>query len=588
MSLDSPLIVFEFQDHQHGRQSLSFTHPIEIVVARTVGEVRPALRTVQRAVASGLYAAGYVAYEAAPAFDTALATRASTDLPLLWFGLFRAPLESAPARAEGSFQLSEWRPDVARDRYERDIATIRAAIERGETYQVNYTMRLRASFTGDDRALYRRLGAAQAAGYCAYLDIGRYRILSASPELFFRWREGEIVTRPMKGTAPRGRWSAEDQALADWLAGSEKNRAENLMIVDLLRNDIGRVAEVGSVAVPRLFEIERYPTVHQLTSTVTARPRPGTTLEEVFAALFPCGSITGAPKVQTMKLIAALEHAPRGIYCGAIGFVAPGGEAVFNVAIRTVTIDTQTGVAEYGVGGGITWDSDAGDEYAEALLKAAVLTESWPDFELLETLRLERGAYILLDRHIERLMASARYFGIPLPEQEVRSALECHRLAHGPDARRVRLLVGADGSACVESHALPPPAPGSQQVAFARAPVSRRNRFLFHKTTNRAVYEAARAERPGCFDVLLWNEEGEVTEFTTGNLVIERAGERWTPPLDCGLLAGTLRAELLDRGEIRERVLSRADVVAAQRCWLINSVRGWVPVEFVDVELGSV
>ena len=580
LTYDAPLLVFDFCTGAGNRRRSVFARPVEVLVARRASEVRPALRAIERAVAAGLYAAGYLAYEAAPAFDPAFVTHTGAGMPLLWFGLFRAPFEWTEPPG-GEFQLSGWRADTARDRYAQAIAEVRAAIGRGETYQVNYTIRLRANFAGDALALYRQLSRAQPADYQAYLDIGDYRILSLSPELFFRWNGDQIVARPMKGTGRRGRWGAEDQLLADALAASEKNRAENLMIVDLLRNDIGRVAEIGSVAVPRLFEIERYQTVHQMTSTVTARTRRDTTLEDIFAALFPCGSITGAPKIQTMKLLAGLEDASRGVYCGAIGMLAPNGETVFNVAIRTLAIDVASGAAEYGVGGGITWDSTAEEEYDEALLKAALLTEPWPAFDLIETLRLEDGTYALLERHLDRLKASAHYFGLPLAEETIRKQLDEHACMFASEARRVRLLVSQNGDARVESQALAASHANPQPVGFARTPISRQDRFLFHKTTQRAVYDARRAERPEVFDVLLWNEEGEVTEFTIGNLVIELDGRRLTPPLDSGLLAGVFRAELLARGEIQECVLYRANVEQAARCWLINSVRAWVPVVFV-------
>lgn len=307
------MLIFDFCDPAGAPRRLRFADPVELIVARDAGEVRPALRAVQRASAAGLYAAGFVSYEAAPAFDPAFVVRAGAGPPPLWFGLFRAPAEEAAPAPAGSFQLDGWRPTIDRAAHARGVGAVREAIGRGETYQVNYTLRLRSAFAGDGLALYERLRRAQAAGYCAYLDTGSYQVLSLSPELFFQWRGDRIVTRPMKGTARRGRWPAEDRELAAWLAASEKNRAENLMIVDLLRNDLGRIARVGTVEAPRLFEVERYRTVHQLTSTVTAQVRPATTLEDVFAALFPCGSITGAPKVQTMKLIASLEDAPRGV-----------------------------------------------------------------------------------------------------------------------------------------------------------------------------------------------------------------------------------------------------------------------------------
>jgi para-aminobenzoate synthetase/4-amino-4-deoxychorismate lyase len=577
----NPSVVLDFLDDcgPHGRAC--FTRPTEIVVARSACEVRPALRRIEQAAARGMYAAGYVAYEAAQALDRAFVVRPDARvLPLLWFGIFDSPSEFEPA-GDGEFRLSEWTPSVCRAEYDRCVEAVRERLARGDTYQVNYTLRLRAGFKGDDFAFYERLRAAQRTRFGAYVnDGGRFRILSASPELFFRRRGTSIHTRPMKGTARRGRWREEDARLASWLAASEKNRAENVMIVDLLRNDLGRVAETGTVHVPALFEVERYPTLFQMVSTVTATLRPGTTLEEIFAALFPCGSVTGAPKVSTMRLIAALEDSPRGVYCGAVGFVAPGGDAVFNVAIRTVVIDTETGAAEYGVGGGITWDSTAADEYAEALDKAGLLAEEARGFDLLETMLLENGDYRLLEDHLARLAESAEYFDIPLSAELVRAALTEHAQCFTVGARRARLLVSTDGGVQVESEAIAETPTGRLQVALARTPVSKSERFLYHKTTRRRLYDERRAAHPEAFDVLLWNEEGELTEFTNGNLVLEVDGGRWTPPRECGLLAGTFRAGLLRRAEIGERVLMRADIGRASRCWLVNSVRGWVEVTF--------
>ncbi|MBA3531391.1 MAG: aminodeoxychorismate synthase component I [Ardenticatenales bacterium] len=577
---DAPLILLDFPADPLG--SLLFTNPVEIIVARSVDEVQPALRAVQAGAGRGLYAAGYLAYEAAPAFDPALVVQGNSQMPLLWFGLFEEPqrvqVDALPPG--GDFALAPWEPSISQEEYRAGIAAVRAAIARGDTYQVNYTLRLRSHLTGDDFAFYRRLRAAQRAAYGGYLNLGRYRILSASPELFFHWRGDELVTRPMKGTARRGHWAEEDAAQAAWLAASEKNQAENVMIVDLLRNDLSRVARLGSVQVPRLFEIERYPTVFQMTSTVIATARPGLTLEELLAALFPCGSITGAPKVSTMRLIAALEAAPREVYCGAIGLVKPGGEAMFSVTIRTVWLDSETGQAEYGVGGGITWDSTAVDEYEEALAKAALLTTEQPSFELLETLWLGGGRYRLLERHLERVAASAHTFDFPYDENAICLALEQEARDHPKEERRVRLLLAPTGACRVESTPLSSfayiPLP---RVALANEPVSAANRFLYHKTTHRALYETHRAAHPDAFDVLLWNEAREVTEFTIGNLVAEIDGALWTPPLASGLLPGTMRAETLARGWIQERVIRLDELSRATHLWLINSVRGWVEVE---------
>jgi para-aminobenzoate synthetase/4-amino-4-deoxychorismate lyase len=582
----APLVLLDFDDESGVPWRLCFAHPQQLVVATTLDEVRPALNVVQQACERGLYAAGFVAYEAAPAFDRALVVRGGgeTTLPLVWFGLFAAPQPVPPAPAEGSYQLSAWQPSVSRAVYDQHVAAVRAAIARGDTYQTNYTLRLRARFAGDDRAFYEHLRRAQRARYAAYLNTGRQRILSASPELFFHRQDTHITTRPMKGTTRRGRWLEEDEERRAWLAASTKDRAENVMIADLLRNDLGRIAEFGSVHVPRLCEIERCGSVLQMTSTVCARIPARTTLADIFAALFPCGSVTGAPKASTMRLIGELETAPRGVYCGAVGLLTPTGKTLFNVAIRTVVVDAETGAAEYGVGGGITWDSTAAGEYEEVLTKAALLEEAQPAFELLETMRLERGAYHLLARHLERLTASAAYFEIPLDEREARAALAEHARLYPAEARRVRLLVAQTGAVRVASAPLELSCHERAAVALAAEPVSSRDRFLYHKTTNRAVYETRRAAHPRAFDVLLWNEAGALTEFTNGNLVLELDGRRWTPPRHAGLLAGTMRAELLARGEIAERVLTRADLTRASRCWFINSVRGWVEVSCTDAQ----
>jgi len=573
-------LVFDFADAAGRPRRLAFARPRRVLAANTVAEVLPVLAEARRAAELGCYAAGYVAYEAAPAFDPALVVRADPAMPLAWFAVFDEPLGGDQlSRPRGDFSLSEWTPTVSRADYGRNVAAAREAIARGDTYQINYTFRLRSRFVGDSFALYERLLGAQRASYCAYLDTGCHKILSASPELFFRFDGREVVTRPMKGTARRGLWAEDDDARSLALSTSEKNRAENVMIVDLLRNDLGRVAETGSVQVSDLCRVERYPTVFQLTSTVSARAPQGTRLEDIFRAAFPSGSVTGAPKVSTTRLIAALEDSPRNIYCGGVGLIAPGGEAVFNVAIRTVLIDAETGEAEYGVGGGITWDSDAGEEYEEALTKASVLTEERADFCLLETMRLVGGEYARLERHVRRVLSSAHYFDYPASEDRLLRALREHADLHPRDARRARLLLPSDGDARVESEPLDAWPAGPVRVSLALTPVARADRFLYHKTTRRDVYEARRAEQPSAFDVLLWNEDGEVTEFTLGNVVVELGGTLYTPPRESGLLAGTMRAEMIERGEVAERVITVAELAGATRLWLVNSVRGRVAVK---------
>ncbi|WP_051217343.1 aminodeoxychorismate synthase component I [Paenibacillus assamensis] len=363
-----PYIVMDFN-----QETLVFEHPLQVLQANQIEEVEAIFEQVQLAMKQEKYVVGYVSYESSPAFHTHYKVNAThSDFPLVWFGIYDKPSVVKPHQQQ-PYQVSEWRSSTDYGRYEDGIKQIHNAIASGDTYQVNYTIRFHSEFEGDDRSYYEHLKAAQNGNYSAYFNLGRYRILSVSPELFFRWDGETIVTKPMKGTAPRGIGIADEQQKEE-LAASEKNRAENLMIVDLLRNDISKIAAVGSVKVPKLFEIEPYPTVYQMTSTVEAKTKPNTTLFELFCAMFPCGSITGAPKISTMQIIDSLEDEPRHIYCGAIGLITPDQQVLFNVAIRTVLIDKETQQAVYGVGGGITWDSTVADEFEEVMTKSKVLS----------------------------------------------------------------------------------------------------------------------------------------------------------------------------------------------------------------------
>lgn len=578
-----PLVLFESYDRSPTGRSFHFVDRVEEISATTNAEVIPALRRIEAAVKNGLHAAGFIAYEAAPAFDPNFRVKTPSVFPLLWFGLFkeRREIKAGAFFHDGPFALTNAHASLDEDAYGQAVEQIRAHIAAGDTYQVNFTLRQRAHFEGDDWALYHRLCRNQRAGYCAYLNLGRYRILSASPELFFHWQNGQLTMKPMKGTHPRGRHTTEDRAYTEKLQTSPKERAENLMIVDLLRNDLGRIAEFGSVQVPQFFEVERYETVLQMTSTVTAQPMPQAGLVEILQALFPSGSITGAPKIRTMEIIHELEDSPRQIYTGAIGFLSPGPEAVFNVAIRTLLIDTQTGSAELGLGSGITYDSSPAAEYKECLLKGSFLNQARPDFSLLETLRYESPTgYFLLERHLARLADSVDYFGFQFNESAVRAALQelAARMAAGKF--KVRLLLNRHGATQVSHQHLD--AKPIWRVALSRAPVDSRDVFLFHKTTHREVYETRRAAQPEVDDVLLINEKGELTESTMANLVVRLEGKDYTPPVSCGLLAGTWRAELLEQDKLVERVLRPEDLPKAEAIFLINSVRGWMPVKIVS------
>ena len=553
-----------------------FDSPTHTLVAHRLDEVRPALAALESAVAAGQWAAGFLSYEASPAFDAAYRVAPATDFPLLWFGLYDAPTvgELPPL---GPRLALDWQPTVEIDDYLAAIARVKAQIAAGATYQVNYSYRLRAPFVGDDFALWRQMVAPHRPGYAAYLSLERWAIGSASPELFFERDGATVRSKPMKGTAPRGLWPADDLAKATWLRESAKNQAENVMIVDMVRNDLAQISAPGTVRVPQLFEVERHPTVWQMTSTVACES--DASLTQLFGALFPASSITGAPKVRTMGIIEALESTPRQIYTGAIGFVGPAGEMQFNVAIRTALVDRVRGIAEYGTGGGIVWDSEARAERAEALTKTQLLSRAWPDFALLETMRwtAEEG-YALIQRHLARLKGSADYFGFAYDEPRILTALGEAALGLPRCPHRVRLTVDRQGRPTVEASPLGNEPP-SRLVGLAPQPIDSRDPFLYHKTTHRVIYDAMRRGRNDCDDVLLWNERGELTESTIANLVVQLGGERFTPPVECGLLAGTLRAHLLDTGLLRERTISREELAEAEALYLINSVRGLWEVE---------
>lgn len=590
-----PKVLLESFSTGHHPHSFSFAGLETIIVATVPEEVVPALLAVEAAVGQGRHAAGFVSYEASAALNTDLPEATPGDLPLVWFGIFTERHPHLPDRQEPmarNCRISALHTDCDEVDYTRAIDCIRAAIAAGETYQVNLTIRQGFTFDGDPFALYRRMCLNQQAPFCAWLDTGTHRILSASPELFFSLKNGHLTMKPMKGTAPRMPLPAADRARREQLAASPKERAENLMIVDLVRNDLSTIAETGSVRVPALFEVETYPTVHQMTSTVTAKIGNDARLIDIFRALFPCGSVTGAPKRRTMEIIRSLEQNPRGVYCGAIGYLSPGKEAVFSVAIRTAVLDIASGTGEIGVGSGITWDSEPSDEYRECLAKSAFLARECPDFKLIESLRLEDNGFVLLDRHLQRLTASAAWFGFNLDTGELRDRLDLMGRTLG-GSHKIRILLAADGSLTLESEAIagpflhqpPCPAalPGGKEpagespllVAMARERVDAIDPFLYHKTTRRDLFERERRAHPGCYDVIFLNERNELTEGSYNNIVMALHGELLTPSLSCGLLPGVLRGALLDDGTVREAILTLDDLHRADKVWLINSVRGW-------------
>jgi para-aminobenzoate synthetase/4-amino-4-deoxychorismate lyase len=625
-----------------------FTAPLRILIANESAELPNLFAEIERAVAAGHDAAGFFTYECAHFFEPTVPIRPGQlpAQPLAWIGIYdrcysfdhrtgsfpggdppaleqfhaatSPPQPSADPQLKAALALTELQ-------YAERIAAIHEWIRAGDVYQLNFTVPMKVHAPGSSAALYQRLRSRQPVPYGAFLHTqpGR-RILSFSPELFFRVDHDaatrRITTRPMKGTAPRGRTNREDHDLAGWLSNDPKNRSENVMIVDLLRNDLGRLSNYGSVRAENLFSVERYPTLLQMTSTVTGELRPGSGFQEIFRALFPCGSVTGAPKVRAMQLIAAIEDQPRGVYTGAIGFFSRE-LTVFNVAIRTLVLEGQSLEGQswdlngqhgtMGIGSGIVIDSDPAAEFRECLLKAEFLTRaSSPPtdaFSLIETL-LWNGEFPLIKLHLDRLEDSAHFFGFPFERATAQAALLTRAASFSKDLcapsiphlsaewvgsqesqrielpRKVRLLLDRDGNLKIESELLPASAiTGHAQPARVRIAPQRTDPgdpMYFHKTTHRPLYAEALkvAVDAGFDDVLFLNLRGEVTECAIHNVFVEKDGCLFTPPVECGLLPGVHRRHLLEtRPSTTERVLYPEDLRHADAIFLSNAVRGLRP-----------
>ncbi len=568
------------QDNLFGRARwLLFRRPTDILTTRDINNVDACLRGAEERTREGLYAAGFVAYEAAGALDPALRTHVLNDFPLIWLGIYSDyELIALPRCVKESTVLDSWQTSVTPEEYHRAFERIKEHISRGNTYQVNYTLRLRHAFSGDPWRLFLSLQSAQRSAYAAYLNLGRHHICSASPELFFSLDRGRLVSKPMKGTAPRGDTTADDRRGQEWLARSAKNRAENVMIVDMIRSDMGRVADAGTVCVDKLFSIERYPTILQMTSTVTSRASGSVT--DILRAMFPCASITGAPKVKTMEIIKELESSPRGIYTGSIGYFGPDRRAQFNVAIRTAVADTEKRSVEFGVGGGIVWDSDEADEYAEWRAKARILFDTDPQFDLVESLLWRAGGgFYLLDPHVARLEDSAAYFQFKFSAQNLRKVL-LDFAAHPPQRdSKVRIRLAREGRLVIRSESLN--SITGATLALTAKPV-KKSRFLLHKTTHREQYaellQEHRGRIPELTDLIYWNEDGLVTETGFANVVVDIDGVFCTPRVEAGALPGIFRQYLLGLNVIQEREVRVDDLVRARNLYLINSVRGWMPL----------
>ncbi len=566
-----------------------FTSPLRQIVATRIDEVVDAVTRASYEASLGHWVAGYVAYEAAPAFDSSLAVAVADGVEgtLAWFGVFAdRRLVDPPergAQATRGFSVSPWAQGWERERYDRAFHAVRNSIELGDTYQVNLTFPMHAEFVGDASCMYSDLVAAQRPPFAAYIWHDETHVVSVSPEQFFAVEDRRVTARPMKGTARRGRWLTEDETERRRLKDSEKDRAENLMIVDLLRNDIGRIAEFGSVRVDELFATEKYQTVWQMTSAISATLERDANLVDIFGALFPCGSVTGAPKVRSMQIIAELESMPRGVYCGAIGFIPPGDGvegATFNVAIRTAVIDEIEGTATYGVGGGITWDSTSQGEYDEALAKARVLSARSASVELIETIRWD-AEFFMLEEHLERLAESARYWDMQCDVDSLRKLLmDLESRMTGPTMVRV-LASGDDDFSVSWSQApvrfvlVPDPAEVPIVVRVDPTPLDSSDPRLFHKIADRKHFDDRRKRHSSFEDVLCVNEVGNITESTIANVAF-LIDDTWvTPPITDGLLNGLLRMRLISEGAVKERSVSIPEAVDAEAVALISSVRGW-------------
>ncbi|MBI1238216.1 MAG: aminodeoxychorismate synthase component I [Alphaproteobacteria bacterium] len=577
-----------------------FENPREWLRADEPGEVAGVLAMADDARRAGRYVAGTLAYELGYVLEDSLRPLlpAQRAVPLVSLGVYDAPraLEGAAIAAllgEGDATVTALRPRWSKAAYEQAVARVKQALGEGAIYQANLTFPIDLDLGGRPAALFAALRRVARVPFGALMIEDERTILSLSPELFLESDGKTLRTRPMKGTAARAPGAADDEAVAAALPLDAKQRAENLMIVDLLRNDLTRIAVPGSVRVEDLFTVERYPTFHAMTSGVAADLRPDASLAEILAAVFPCGSVTGAPKIAAMREIRALEEAPRGVYCGALGWAGPEGCLRFNVAIRTLTIEKERAVMP--VGAGLVWDSDAVREYDECLLKARVLTQDPEPFHLIETMRWSRAeGTLLLPRHLARLAASARYFDFPWREDSVRAALDAATRDLGAGVHRLRLTLDAEGTprvtaALFEGAAGPLPmdvpkeAPAAP-VILADTAIDSMDPHRHHKTSRRAIYDEAFARAsaadPALADVLFFNERGELAEGSRTNVFIKENDHWITPPLSAGALAGVLRAHLLDtRPErFREGTISRDRLLEADAILIGNALRGLTPV----------
>ena len=553
-----------------------FTKPIKELKTRNLDQVEALLREVEAYQEQGFYAVGYVSYEAAPAFEKKFAVHPAPLMGeyLLYFTIHEE-VETLPFPEdyEAVDLPANWKEEVEAPAYQEAIETIHHHIRQGDTYQVNYTVQLSQELESDPLAIYNRLVVEQKAHYNAFIQHDDVSILSISPELFFEQDDRLLTTRPMKGTTRRGLTNQEDLQEAAWLKADPKNRAENMMIVDLLRNDMNRISEIGSEQVTHLCQVEQYSTVWQMTSTIESRLRPEVDLVQAFQALFPCGSITGAPKISTMEIIQNTELAPRGVYCGTIGILLPKGKRIFNVAIRTLQM--QGTKAIYGVGGGITWDSKWEGEYQETKQKSAVLYRQEPRFELLTTGRIHQGELTFLEQHLTRLREASRYFAYPFNEPKLLNKLQ-EQLAHVDPSLdyRCRIALQRNGTIQLTITELTDLPASYLQAQLTEQKLDLATPFTYFKTSQRD--HLSQSEHEQIFHL----PDGTLLETTIGNLVLEIEGQLYTPPAHLPLLDGIYRRHLLETQQVEEKLLTLNDLIDADRIYACNALRGLYELDF--------
>ena len=549
----------------------TFTQPIKELKTRNIAEVADLLAQVESYQEQGYYVVGYVSYEAAPAFEEKLAVHKSPLMAeyLLYFTVHdRVETSPIPLIYDEEVDLpSNWQEVTSAADYEKAIAQIHHHLRQGDTYQVNYTVQLKQDLSANPFAIYNRMVVEQEAGYNAYVEHDEMAVISMSPELFFEQNDRELTTRPMKGTTQRGMTDQEDLEQASWLEQDPKNRSENMMIVDLLRNDMNRISEVGSEHVEHLCQVEQYSTVWQMTSTIKSQLRENIDLVEIFRSLFPCGSITGAPKIATMEIIKDLEPQPRGVYCGTIGLLLPHGQRIFNVAIRTIQLHQEKAI--YGVGGGITWDSTWESEYREVHQKAAVLYRKQARFKLITTGKISQKNLLFEEQHLERLRKASRYFAFPFDPEILRQKIEaeCQTCDANQDYR-LRISISKSGEIEVNRQVLEPFSPTFCKAKLCLQEANLQHAFTYFKTTHRPHLSLGEQEK------IYHNKSGELLETSIGNLVLKINGKLYTPPIRLGILPGIYRQHLLETGEVEEKVLTLKDLVQAEDIYGCNAVRG--------------